>query len=757
MVVLASCSGLSGLAAWACSHEWTIPPLVIHRPSFNLTLANTLCSGLTTDGVEAHCDRPTTLAPVGHGVLAMGNVSLGCSSSLSFRAATELLPPGALSGHGTVEVTAQDGALAATLDSTSTMLLDGMNVSVGRLHLRLRGDGLLRVANWLRPELQRQLEKLLPGLLERELMQLLAPGALIPTLVNATGAAPALRHMVAECAYPPPPSSPPGTSADDALPPPNLVAAAAIWAAGVAALLAASMLLARLCVANSQARTASEWSKGQARCRLVDLLAAAGLIAAAVLYGLADSRDTGETTISVTLAGLPPSPPVPLERFELLNVIGDMWSARAYFCALALAWSSGAWPYVRLLLLGVLIPPCGRLLRSIVHEMGVGLEGARWLEPRGARRRGALRLLAALTKWAMPEFFIALLLVALFRFDVQLPKPAEPSEPSEPSEPAAAAAAASAGECGASSSDAAAPPPGSCMRIEVDTVPLPLFFAHLGATALSLALCHVLLSGHATSSAPRASSTPAMTCAEPKPEAALLEHRAGDEAPRRSERRSRCTALAAMTLASSAAAAAYIGTTQPILTLRFRGLVGWLVPEPDQVYSLPNFIVAVGAWHQSVGPAPLALLQAVLLLTWVVAPAVWVGALLAALVLGSADSHRLLQSRLLATARVAYSLTTLDVFVVTTAAVAPHLELIARVILGHDCDAIDAILRRSFTPQLGAYGTSCLSVEAALPGAGWAVLAAIVAATVSGQYLTWRAERAMGLQQAVGVAAESGS
>jgi hypothetical protein len=91
------------------------------------------------------------------------------------------------------------------------------------------------------------------------------------------------------------------------------------------------------------------------------------------------------------------SQPVPLLEFTLETSVDDMWNADAYFLSIAIALASGAWPYLKniMLLFCWFAPPT--VLAS-------------------KKRHSLLEMLDALGKWSLIDVYVLVMLTVAFRF-----------------------------------------------------------------------------------------------------------------------------------------------------------------------------------------------------------------------------------------------------------------------------------------------------------------------------------------------------
>lgn len=136
--------------------------------------------------------------------------------------------------------------------------------------------------------------------------------------------------------------------------------------------------------------------------------------------------------------------------FGLVNTIHDMWAAGVYPLAILIAFFSGAWPYIKLVLMlaAWCLPP-------------------RFL-PLGPRE-SILRVVDALGKWSLIDSYVMTLMLVAFRYHIVIPAPEE------------------------TPGDVSGPPP-SYVDVIVDA--RMGFVLFVLATMLSLVLGHVILAIH---------------------------------------------------------------------------------------------------------------------------------------------------------------------------------------------------------------------------------------------------------------------
>eukprot|EP01039_Chlorochromonas_danica_P003589 gene3589-3930_t len=106
--------------------------------------------------------------------------------------------------------------------------------------------------------------------------------------------------------------------------------------------------------------------------------------------------------VSVMLSIITPDKTYPMGSvfdFGLGGTVKDMWSAKVYTLAILIAFFSGAWPYIKLaaMLIAWILPPAVLSVSS---------------------RETVLIVLDALGKWSLVDFFVMVLMLAAFYFDM---------------------------------------------------------------------------------------------------------------------------------------------------------------------------------------------------------------------------------------------------------------------------------------------------------------------------------------------------
>lgn len=132
----------------------------------------------------------------------------------------------------------------------------------------------------------------------------------------------------------------------------------------------------------------------------------------------------------------------PVFSFGLANTIQDMWDAEVYPLALLIAFFSGAWPYIKLALL------------ALCWVAGPGTLPV-------TRRDGLLRFLDIFGKWSLIDFFVMVMMMCAFHFELTVTVPGSAS-----------------------------------VEVDVLVVPYAGFYTFLLATMVSLVLGHVAIAAH---------------------------------------------------------------------------------------------------------------------------------------------------------------------------------------------------------------------------------------------------------------------
>lgn len=190
------------------------------------------------------------------------------------------------------------------------------------------------------------------------------------------------------------------------------------------------------------------------------------LIAANIALFVYSNISMDAVAVIVTLTcGTFSSLPEPVLVFGLLGTIVSMWKAKVYLLSILVAFLSGLWPYIKLfsLLACFTTPPPGPLLTQPSDQP----ESSCWQHTMTIKRRDAiLRAVESLGKWGLLDFYVMVLMMCAFHFNLQMQMTDKPSPSSTP------------------------------LLIEVLVKPNFGFFSFLLATMLSHTISHVMLACH---------------------------------------------------------------------------------------------------------------------------------------------------------------------------------------------------------------------------------------------------------------------
>lgn len=175
--------------------------------------------------------------------------------------------------------------------------------------------------------------------------------------------------------------------------------------------------------------------------------------------------------VLVTLSsGTFSSIPEPVLKFGLLGTIVSMWEAKVYLLSILVAFLSGLWPYIKLfsLLACYVTPPPGLPLTPSDQqsEPSCCQNSCCQNSMTVKRRNNILRAVECLGKWGLLDFYVMVLMMCAFHFNMQMQMSNDPSSSSSP------------------------------LLIEVLVKPNFGFFSFLLATMLSHAISHIMLACH---------------------------------------------------------------------------------------------------------------------------------------------------------------------------------------------------------------------------------------------------------------------
>lgn len=176
------------------------------------------------------------------------------------------------------------------------------------------------------------------------------------------------------------------------------------------------------------------------------------------------SMDAVAVIVTLT-SGTFSSLPEPVLVFGLLGTIVSMWEAKVYLLSILVAFLSGLWPYIKLFSLLACFttpPPGSSLTQPSDQPVSSCCQHTMTLK----RRDAILRAVESLGKWGLLDFYVMVLMMCAFHFNLQMQMTNKPSPSSTP------------------------------LLIEVLVKPNFGFFSFLLATMLSHAISHVMLACH---------------------------------------------------------------------------------------------------------------------------------------------------------------------------------------------------------------------------------------------------------------------
>ena len=350
-----------------------------------------------------------------------------------------------------------------------------------------------------------------------------------------------------------------------------------------------------------------------------------------------------------------------------------------------------------------------------------------------------LRLLDALGKWSLLDFDMLMMMAAAFHLHWVVPAPA-----------------------GADGVEAAGAPPPLEAWLEVT----PLFGMHgfLAACCLSLGTSHVLLalqrratavtadaaarsSGAATAAAEQSAGTLAAAVRAPSRLAVRsyrFERPWGGHGSRsgRGPRRLAWRAQAAMVALLGVCGLTVLGgAAARSFSIRIGGLAGTLLGAEASAtsYSLLSLGLALPGTSSRAGAATLPAFQAVFFIVCLAAPLLW---LLLLALLWLVPLRATTQRRLFVAAEVAHAWAALDVFLVTLLASLLELDQFSQFIVGDECDALNALLRRYFGALVHGE-PQCFRVDAQLEPGAWLLFAASAVSMATGYLVMHGGRRAL--------------
>ncbi|KAL6071759.1 Paraquat-inducible protein A [Balamuthia mandrillaris] len=388
----------------------------------------------------------------------------------------------------------------------------------------------------------------------------------------------------------------------------------------------------------------------------------------------------GASVYAIVQLGLDEVQLPPLFPFSLGSSVRDMWKAGVYPLSLLVAVFSGAWPYLKLILLFL----CWMLPVRILSAK---------------RRETVLRVVDALGKWSLIDAYIMILMLVAFHENII--SPAVPESGTK------------AGAAGA----------------QFVVAPKSGFYLFLLATITSLVVTHVILACHRRAANWRR-----------RHEIARLEHKLPSEAVgahsfRVGHTLVRCTWLGralVTVLLLITTALMIVGSVLESFSFRTEGLaavaiefLGYPVQKDYSVLTLGEAIPA-GAYNPNgVG---VHLIQSTF---FIFAVAVPLCHLVFLLTLWLAPLRPVVQKYMFMMTEVLNAWSALDVFVISIIAALLEIEQFAQFIIGDKCDLINEILKEYLQPVLPGMD-KCYDVVATLQWGCWILFTACVIYWIAG-------------------------
>ena len=368
--------------------------------------------------------------------------------------------------------------------------------------------------------------------------------------------------------------------------------------------------------------------------------------------------------------------------FSLTNTVKDFWEAKVYFLSLLVAILSGAWPYLKLVL----------MMMS-------------WLFPAKLlpiqRRESMLIAIDALGKWSLVDTFIMVMFQIAFHFKLEMPVPV--SVPGQPDVNDTLAVE---------------------LRVQSDWG----FTGFMIATMLSLFMSHVIVGAHRTA------------IADPSPQTQTTEKIAvaGHVYTAKSGHQVKVTVwgktLFTLLLAFTVALVAY-GMSIDSFSFNFFGLVGYALEyqPPSAVGPSTNYsIISLGEDIRPASPHPDSFITYYILVTYFIfGVGVPLLHLIFVLLLWFVKMTKEMQKGMLVATEVLNAWSGLDVLVLALIASIIEIKSFVKFMVGDKCDAINAILVKYMDKPLDGHDV-CFDVDAELrPGIVFLFTAVLVHAIVA--------------------------
>ncbi|KNC46631.1 uncharacterized protein AMSG_03068 [Thecamonas trahens ATCC 50062] len=359
----------------------------------------------------------------------------------------------------------------------------------------------------------------------------------------------------------------------------------------------------------------------------------------------------------------------PIFSFTLANSVHDMWEAGVYPLALLIAVFSGAWPYLKLLMM------LGAWLIPVSSDAG---------------RERVLRILDACGKYSLIDSYVLVMMMVAFRMTM-----AAPAVPS-------------------------ADVPAGATAIDIVVVPYFGFYGFLIATIVSLCLTHVILHYHRAAAAVH-------QAADPNPDAVtgpviLPSARVALASSARATSAWLPGSVALLLVTSFGLVAA--GAVVKSFELEFHGLTELVLAFLGEKTATSYSLISLGLALPSASTAPDSIgIRTIQLTFFMFAMIIPVIHHLVLGILWLAPLTEDQQERIFRLAEVLNAWSSLDVFVISVIAALLEIHQFAAFIVGDKCNAINPLLAQYFSSPLHNDNT-CMDVRATLDHGCWILFVA---------------------------------
>jgi len=342
--------------------------------------------------------------------------------------------------------------------------------------------------------------------------------------------------------------------------------------------------------------------------------------------------------------------------FGLINTIEDMWTAGVYPLSILVAFFSGIWPYLKV----VLMILCWFLPKKLFSEKARG---------------SMLEWLDILGKWSLLDTYVMIMMLVAFHFNIQFPI-VNTQDISKPT------------------------------AIQIFVYPAYGFLALILGTLFSLLMSHVLLGLHRYVQPDDHMND----CDDAKLWRPMILYAAnGQNAGLRLGTRVGLTVGLVVSMVMM-----IFGTILNTFSFDFEGLVGWLLPmldiDPHRAYSVISLTEEVPPSAQEPNSFTVRFTQVVFIMTAFVIPVMHITAML---VLWLVPLKRVVQHYMRYACEVLSAWSCVDVFIISIIAACLEIRQFAGFMVGDKCDFLTPYLNEYFADFLDGH-LSCFEVIATL-------------------------------------------